>query len=186
MGENKNQNINTLSDEELLRAYQQSGDHQYISQLYMRYVELIYGVCLKYYKNRADAKDATSEIYILLLRRIQGKSIDNWKPWLYTVTKNYCLEQLRSRSSKMPKQLVADRVYSDEIFHPNTESNEAELVQLESCIEKLEQEQKDCIRLFYVERKSYQDVVNILGISWSQVRSRIQNGRRNLKNCMNK
>jgi len=109
------------TDEQLLQLYAQSGDDIYLSALYTRYVEMIYGVCLKYFKNSTEAKDAASEVYLLLLRRTKGKEIDNWKPWLYTVVKNYCLEQLRSRSNKLPKQLAADAVYSEEIYHPTNE-----------------------------------------------------------------
>ena len=93
-----------LTDEQLLTLYASSGDDKHLSTLYTRYVGMIYGVCLKYYKNSAEAKDAASEIYLLLLRRAKGKEIDNWKPWLYTVVKNYCLEQLRSRVIKCPNK----------------------------------------------------------------------------------
>lgn len=172
------------TDEQLLKLYAESGDDHYLSLLYTRYVEMIYGVCLKYYKNSTEAKDAASEVYLLLLRRTKGKEIDNWKPWLYTVVKNYCLEQLRSRSNKLPKQLAADTVYSEEVYHPTSESNEAEVQKLESCIEGLEADQQSCIRMFYLEKRSYQELSDVLHLSWGQVRSRIQNGRRNLKNCM--
>jgi len=177
--------VNQLTDEELLNLYATSGEDQHLSLLYTRYVEMIYGVCLKYFKNSTEAKDATSEIYLLLLRRAKGKQIDNWKPWLYTVVKNYCLEQLRSRTNKMPKQMAADRVYSKEVFHPSIESNDEEVRLLESCIATLEDDQKACIRMFYLEKRSYQELSDVLQLSWGQVRSRIQNGRRNLKNCMN-
>jgi len=175
-----------LTDEELLKLYASSGDDTHLSALYTRYIEMIYGVCLKYFKNSSEAKDAASEVYLLLLRRAKGKEIDNWKPWLYTVVKNYCLEQLRSRSNKKPKQMAADRVYSEEVFHPSIESKDKEVHQLESCIETLEEDQKACIRMFYLEKRSYQELSDVLNLSWGQVRSRIQNGRRNLKNCMNK
>ncbi len=173
-----------LTDEQLLTLYESSGDDKHLSTLYTRYVGMIYGVCLKYYKNSAEAKDAASEIYLLLLRRAKGKEIDNWKPWLYTVVKNYCLEQLRSKSNKMPKQMIADRVYSEEVYHPTTDSKDEEVRKLETCIDKLEEDQKACVRMFYLEKRSYQELSDTLKLSWAQVRSRIQNGRRNLKNCM--
>lgn len=173
-----------LTDEQLLNLYTTSGDDKHLSTLYTRYVEMIYGVCLKYYRNSAEAKDAASEVYLLLLRRAKGKEIDNWKPWLYTVVKNYCLEQLRSRSNKKPKQMDAYRVYSEDVFHPTTDSKDEEVRKLETCIAELEEDQKACIRMFYLEKRSYQDLSDTLQLSWGQVRSRIQNGRRNLKNCM--
>lgn len=173
-----------LTDEQLLTLYSNSGDDIHLSVLYSRYVEMIYGVCLKYFKNSVEAKDAASEVYLLLLKRVKGKEIENWKPWLYTVVKNYCLEQLRSRTNKKPKQNDANRVYSEEVFHPSIDTQDEEVAKLESCIEKLENDQKLCIRLFYLEKKSYQELSERLQLSWGQVRSRIQNGRRNLKNCM--
>ena len=175
-----------LTDEQLLEQYLESGNDRYVSALYTRYVEMIYGVSLKYFKDANKAKDATSEIYLLLLRRMKGKQIEQWKPWLYTVVKNYCLEQLRSRSGKLPKQLVANRVYSDQVYHPYSEKGEKDLNSLEQCISLLPDEQRLCITLFYLEKKSYQELTDQLMISWSTVRSRIQNGRRNLKKCMSK
>lgn len=145
---------------------------------------MIYGVCLKYFKNSAEAKDAASEVYLLLLKRAKGKEIDHWKAWLYTVVKNYCLEQLRSKSNKKLKQLDAYRVYSDQVYHPTIDSKDEEIRKLENCIESLEDDQKACVRMFYLEKRSYQDLSDLLQLSWGQVRSRIQNGRRNLKNCM--
>ena len=127
-----------LTDEQLLTLYASTGDDIHLSTLYTRYVEMVYGVCLKYYKNSTEAKDAASEVYLLLLRRTKGKEIDNWKPWLYTVVKNYCLEQLRSRTNKMPKQMIADRVYSEEVFHPTIDSKDEEVRKLEICIDSVE------------------------------------------------
>ena len=173
-----------LTDKQLLQLYTSSGDDKHLSTLYTRYVEMIYGVCLKYFKNSAEAKDAASEVYLLLLRRAKGKEIDNWKPWLYTVVKNYCLEQLRSRTNKRPKQMDADRMYSEEVYHPTIDSKDEEVRKLENCIDGLEDDQKSCIRMFYLEKQTYQELSEKLNLSWGQVRSRIQNGRRNLKNCM--
>lgn len=173
-----------LTDEQYLQLYLDTGKDEYMSQLYVRYVDMIYGVCLKYYRNATDAKDACSEIYELLLRRAKGKQIDNWRPWLYTVVKNYCLEQLRARGNKLPKQMQADLVYSEEVFHPNSEDQEQELNKLNKCIDGLPAEQKQCVQMFYLEKKSYKELSSLLNISWSTIRSRIQNGRRNLKICM--
>ena len=172
------------TDEQLLNLYATSGDDKHLSTLYIRYIEMIYGVCLKYFGNSAEAKDAASEVYLLLLRRAKGKEIDNWKPWLYTVVKNYCLEQLRSKTNKKPKQMDAYRVYSEDVFHPTTDSKDEEVRKLETCIAGLEEDQKACIRMFYLEKRSYQDLSDKLQLSWGQVRSRTQNGRRNLKKCM--
>lgn len=175
-----------LTDEQLVSKYMDSGNDDYLTELYRRYIDMIYGVCLKYYKNTTEAKDASADIYLLLLKRAKGKEINNWKPWLYTVVKNHCLEQLRSRSSKVSKQLDANIVYSEEVFHPYSESKEGELNQLSQCIETLPEDQRKCIEMFYLEKKSYQQLSEILSLSWSSVRSKIQNGRRNLKNCMNR
>lgn len=161
-----------------------TGKDEYMTKLYVRYVDMIYGVCLKYFKNAADAKDASSEIYELLLRRAKGKEIENWRPWLYTVVKNYCLEQLRSRGNKLPKQKEADFVYSSEVFHPYSAGQDEQLHKLRDCMDRLPEEQKQCVDMFYLQKKSYKEVAEALQMSWSKIRSKIQNGRRNLKICM--
>lgn len=169
----------------LLAAYYQSGDLNLLGQLYEPYMHLIYGVCLKYLKDQTKSEDAVMQIFESLIKKLRIHHVDNFKSWLYTVAKNHCLMQLRS--------LEKDIVFIDESFMESAEishqSNkdefpEEQLQLMEKCIEELKPEQQQAIRLFYLEEKCYKDIVDITGFDLKKVKSYIQNGKRNLKICM--
>jgi len=144
----------------------------------------VYGSCMTYYKNTADAEDAVMEIYEKLVKKIPTSNIKYFKSWLYTVTRNHCLEKLRRINTHEGKKSNAELVYYEELLHPDNVEKEVELTQLEKCVERLEDDQKKCVTMFYYDKKSYADIGKELDLGVGQVRSRIQNGRRNLKNCM--
>lgn len=176
-----------LSDDELLAAYKQSEDLEVLASLYKRYQGLVYGLCLKYFRNVEDSQDAVINIFELLIEKVKRHNIDIFKNWLYTVTKNHCLEQLRKRGRNRIKEKEAENMYSTTVFHPdNIMEKEATLEKMEKCIDALPTKQKECIRLFYLQKKSYQELSEELELKWNTIRSFIQNGRRNLKNCMEK
>ena len=171
---------------ELIRLYKESGDQKYIAELYEPYIQLIYGLCLKYFKNPHDAEDATMDIYIGILKKLMRHDVNNFKSWIYVVSKNHCLDKLRSRGSKISKEKEAHVMYSEEVFHPDNDDNDSRVAKLEACVENLPPEQKTCIEMFYFRKISYQEITELTQFTWGQVRSYIQNGRRNLKNCMEK
>lgn len=175
---------NNLSDLELVSSYKRTSDQKYLAELYARHQHLIFGVCLKYFKNKDDASDAQSEIYELLLKRLPRHNPDNFKPWLYVVVKNYCFEKLRKQSRDYVKKEEAAVMYSEQIFHPDDIEDERLLSMLADCIDKLNEVQKSCIQKFYHGKLDYKSIAENLGISWNKVRSQIQNGRRKLKICM--
>ena len=139
---------------------------------------------MTYYKNTADAEDAVMEIYEKLVKKVPSSDIKYFKSWLYTVTRNHCLEKLRRVNTHEGKKSSAELMYYDELLHPDNVEKEIELTQLEKCVDRLEGNQKKCVTMFYYDKKSYADIGNELDLEVGQVRSRIQNGRRNLKNCM--
>ena len=172
-----------ISDEKLIQLFNSSRDQRYLGQLYINYKALIFGVCLKYLKNEEDAKDASTDIYEILHKKISNQNIENFKPWLYVVVKNHCFEKLRKRTKEKIKESEAGNMYSDEIFHPDI-NNELLYVKMEDCMKTLKQEQRLCIEGFYYKKESYQVIAQNQELSWNQVRSLIQNGRRKLKICM--
>jgi len=179
--------IEGLSDEALLRAFKESADQQMLAQLYLRYTDLVYGVCLKYLKDGEAAKDAVMNIYHELLIKLQSHEVENFKSWLYVVAKNHCLTQLRKEKKMVTVEFTLAVMQSEDFTHlDNVLEKENELKKLEFCIENLPDEQKQSIRLFYLENKCYNEIVDTTGFEWNKVRSLIQNGRRNLKICMEK
>ena len=182
--ENKDQN----NDSELLQEYLDTGNLEILGELYNHYIHLVYGVCLKYFKNRDESKDAVNKIFEILITEIPKFEIQNFRSWLYVVVKNHCLMEIRKNKAEKKRFEKYSEDYfmeSTDISHPIDEASDTKLEdQLKKCIEKLKHEQQQCIHLFYYEKKCYNEISNTLGIEQSKVKSFIQNGKRNLKICL--
>ncbi len=174
-----------LSDAELIAAYKQSKDINLVGQLFQPYMELVYGVCLKYLKQPQNAQDAVISIFEELLLKLQKHEVDNFKAWLHTLAKNHCLMRLRSEKKQTVVNFDVELMQSEENVHLNGElEKEENFKKLEYCLGQLQAEQKKVIELFYLQNKCYNEIVELTNLEWNQVRSFIQNGRRNLKLCM--
>lgn len=182
--------LNTYDDLQLVVLYKQTNDNNCVGVLFQRYTHLIFGVCLKYLKNEDDAQDASIQIFEKLLRDLKKYEIQQFKGWLHMVCKNFCLMQLRSKSTKlkhskeMQKDLMAIMESYEELHLVVENTKEIQLNQMEECIKGLNSEQKLCVELFYLQEKSYIEVASITNFSMNNVKSYIQNGKRNLKNCI--
>lgn len=175
-----------IIDAEALAAYRKTGDQEELGKLYNKYMHLVYGLCLKYLEDSSLAQDAVIDIYEHLVKKLKTHEVDYFKSWLYIVTKNHCLGKLRKQNMSMHKEKEAHRMYSEQIFHPDSVSDPEMLKRLKECMAKLSGEQKECIQLFYLQEKSYHEICTQLTLPWNRVRSYVQNGRRNLKKCMTK
>lgn len=163
-----------------------SGDMLLLAKVYERYMDLLFSVAVKYLKDSEGAKDAVMDLFEELPSKVLKHEIANFRSWLYTVMKNHCLMKLRSvknRSVELDENIVQ---FNAEMHQQDEEDNEWQLQQMNGCIEKLVAEQKVTIQLFYLEQKCYKEIVAMTGLEWNKVRSLIQNGRRNLKICMEK
>lgn len=175
---------NHIQDAELVAGFKQTGSLEVLGNLYGRYMDLVYAVCLKYFRNKDDAKDAVGNIFEELVVKLPKYEVANFRPWLHTLAKNHCLMKLRA-AKKMPADLTENLVYFDETLHQEDEiKKEAQLTRMEKCLEELPEGQKTAVKQFYLEEKCYKEIAENTGIELGQVRSFIQNGRRNLKNCM--
>ena len=174
----------TDTDTELIEQYRASGSIEVLGELYQRYMELVYGVCLKYLQQPEDAKDGVLNIFEELVSKVRKHNIDNFKGWLYQVAKNHCLMKLRKQKT-LPVNIDLAVVQFDENFHPDDEPDrEDNFKHMQLCIEQLAEQQRQAIELFYLQDKCYKEVSEITGTELNTVRSFIQNGRRNLKICM--
>ena len=182
----KNIKANDISDKELIAAYKSSSDLSYVSTLYQRYMDLVFGVCLKYFKDAERSKDAVMDIYEELCKKLKLHEVDNFKGWLQVLARNYCLMQLRSPRNMKTTEFNADFMQSNQTTHLENGVLEKEenFKKLEECMEQLTVEQKETIELFFLQKKCYNEIADITGHEWSKVRSFIQNGKRNLKICM--
>ncbi len=173
------------SDNELILLYKKTSDLALIGELYTRYTALVYGVCLKYLKDRDEAKDAAMQLFEKLIETLKSHEVENFKSWLYVSARNHCLMQIRSKKGKFMKEISAPDVENQFLLHPEEENGlEEDLGKLENCINRLIDGQRECVQLFYLEEKCYKDITLITRFDLNQVKSFIQNGKRNLKICM--
>ncbi len=149
-------------------------------------MDLVYGVCLKYFKEAERSKDAVMDIYIELEKKLLQHEVENFRGWLHVLARNYCLMQLRSPKNMKTTEFSANFMQSGENTHLDNEQviKEENLNRLKHCVESLPAEQQQSVALFYLENKCYNEITAITGYDWNKVRSYIQNGRRNLKICM--
>lgn len=173
------------SDLELVAAYRSSKDLKVLALLYQRYLDLLFGVCLKYLGENELAKDSVMEIFEELAAKLIRHEVANFKAWLYTLAKNHCLMQLRSSSRIKVHPFDPELVQTAEELHLYDKiEKEARLDRLSDCVDTLAADQKTVVSLFYLENKCYKEIETITGYDWNKVRSLIQNGRRNLRICM--
>jgi RNA polymerase sigma-70 factor (ECF subfamily) len=181
----KNKNTD-LTDNELIEYYRRSGDMNHLSDLYQRYMDLVYGVCLQYLKQPEDAQDAVINIFEELVEKLKKHQIEFFKAWLYQVSKNHCLMILRKKkiyfvSTDDENVQIGEEMHLDDVLN-----KECQLSSLQSCIEELSVEQKQSVELFYLQNKCYKEIAIITQMPENKIKSYIQNGRRNLKICMDK
>ncbi|HZE82992.1 MAG TPA: sigma-70 family RNA polymerase sigma factor [Puia sp.] len=181
----KNISNHSAGDQELVILYKRSADLEILAALYQRYMELVYGVCLKYLPDPETAKDAVMIIFEELAQKLHKHEVENFRGWLYTLAKNHCLMQLRSSRRIKTGELDPDRMQMEQDVHLNGMlEKEEHLDKLSKCLETLSPEQRSTVELFYLQNRSYKEIEKLTGLEWNKVRSLIQNGRRNLKICM--
>lgn len=174
-------------DLSLVTAYQQSGDLEVLGALYNRYMHLVYGVCFGYFKDEEQSKDAVMQIFEELVKKLRIHQVQNFKSWLHVLTRNHCLMALRKSSKNPTVTLEENFVENDDFVHLDIDdTKETQLTIMEKCMETLSEEQRKSVDLFYLQEKCYKEVSDITGYDILKVKSYIQNGKRNLKICIEK
>ena len=174
-------------DSWLLAQYKASGDLEYLGELYNRYMHLVYGVCLNYFKDEEQSKDAVMQIFEELVVKLRKHEVQNFKSWLHVLARNHCLMAIR-KSSRNPTVSMEDTFVENESFvHLDLDdAKEQQLSVMEKCMETLPEEQRKSVDLFYLQEKCYKEIAELTGYDLIKVKSYIQNGKRNLKNCIEK
>lgn len=177
-----------LTDQELLDNFYSDGNNQWLGALLPRYTLLLLGVCMKYLKNEEEAKDCVQHIFLKAITELPKYRVEYFKAWIYMVARNHCLMRLRGRQGKIPVEIKEQHFAA--IYEEPNKQNYVEkdllLQDMEHALEQLNPEQKLCITLFYLEKKSYHEIAESTGYSLLQVKSYIQNGKRNLKIMLEK
>ncbi len=180
-------NIQALTDEQIIDEYKKTSDKSWVGELYKRYTRFVFLVSMKYLKNEERCHDAVMQIFEKLFSDFHKHQIEKFKPWLHTVTRNHCLILLRKDQSVLQKekkfQIEQDLfMETEEDLHlDNTNDKDKQLSCLKQAISDLNQEQKVCIEMFYLQEKSYKEIADETGFPEKKVKSYIQNGKRNLK-----
>lgn len=173
------------TDEELVSLYKATDDLDIVGILYDRYTALTFGVCLKYLRDREESRDAVMQIFEKLMTTLKAHDIASFKGWLYVTARNHCLMQLRAKKGKNFEELSPLLVETGSNGHQeHGDEIETNLSRLEKCMESLAAEQRQCVHMFYLEKKCYREITETTGFDLNKVKSYIQNGKRNLKICM--
>ena len=178
--------IEQYSDATLLDLYKKDKDTKWLGYLFDRYTLLVFGVCMKYLKQVNDAKDATQQVFEKAFVEINKYEVTYFKSWIYSIARNHCLMQLRSKShqtvfmEELPEDL-GEHFSTQKLFDSKEDLLEQQIENLSDAILQLNQEQKSCIELFYLQKLSYREIEERTGFSFQQVKSHIQNGKRNLR-----
>lgn len=181
--------IQQLTDQELLQRFKTDNNSDWIGVLFDRYALLLLGMCVKYLKNEEDARDAVQQIFLKMLSDINRHDIQYFRAWIYQVTKNYCLMQLRQNHMKYKEEIsdkhmggLAEEQDDKQVYR----EKDILLENMEQAMTLLNSEQQICVQLFYLQKKSYQEIADQTGYNLLQVKSYIQNGKRNLKLLLEK
>ena len=179
----KQEPFSHISDQQLLERFYHSRDNHLLGILLQRYTLLLLGVCMKYLKNEEEARDSVQQVFLKAITELHKYRVEFFKSWLYMVAKNHCLMKLRDRQGRHAtdiKEQMAVTPAEDEGIRQHMEKHR-QLALMEESLQELNDDQKLCVTLFYLEKKSYQEIADQTGYSLMQVKSYIQNGKRNLK-----
>jgi RNA polymerase sigma factor (sigma-70 family) len=168
-----------ITDQELLEKFYADGDNEWLGILLQRYTLLLLGVCMKYLKNEEEAKDCVQQVFLKSITELGKYKVFYFKSWLYMVARNHCLMKLRDKQVNVDIEKV--QVTAEESIKQEHLDKEKVLSVMEDCLQYLSEEQKTCVTLFYLQKKSYLEIAGQTGYTPLQVKSYIQNGKRNLK-----
>jgi RNA polymerase sigma factor (sigma-70 family) len=172
-----------ITDQELLEKFYADHNNEWLGILLQRYTLLLLGVCMKYLKNEEEAKDSVQQVFLKVIQELQKYKVEYFKSWLYMVAKNHCLMRLRDKQGKITAELTEkiSTTPEEETDRQALLQNDHTLSLMADALKELNTEQRQCVTLFYLEKKSYQQISDETDFSLLQVKSYIQNGKRNLK-----
>ncbi|HMO62611.1 MAG TPA: sigma-70 family RNA polymerase sigma factor [Ferruginibacter sp.] len=169
-------------DNQLLQLFYAEKNNELLGILLQRYTMLLLGVCMKYLKNEEEARDAVQQVFLKAITELHKYEVQYFKSWLYMVAKNHCLMKLRDKGRILVNIGDNPVVAPDDLKDiQQSKAKDKALSQLEAALQQLNTDQRQCVTLFYLQKKSYQDVARLTGYTLMQVKSHIQNGKRNLK-----
>lgn len=176
------QKDNDITDAELLQNFYNDHDNKWLGILLPRYTLLLLGVCMKHLKNEEDAKDCVQQIFLKVIGELHKYKVEYFKSWLYMIAKNHCLMKLRG-NKKSNLELKEQSIPAEDSHSDKSDLIETDKLyeMMETGMQQLNEEQQTCLKLFYLQKKSYSEISEITGYTVMQVKSHLQNGKRKLK-----
>jgi len=178
----KSNKITGRTDEELISEYKRTGNNEAVEILFDRYAHLVYAVCMKYLKDEEESRDAVLNIFEKLLVSLKKYEIKNFTTWIHSVARNYCLGLIQhKRYENISISEETEATTADPSAYEEEQLQALAFQRLEEAMQTLNTEQRTCVELFYLEKFCYEEIAVKTGYSFNQVKSYIQNGKRNLK-----
>jgi RNA polymerase sigma-70 factor (ECF subfamily) len=181
------QKLNHIEDKELLERFYSDHNNEWLGALLPRYTLLLFGVCMKYLKNEEDAKDCVQQIFLKAINELHKYRVEYFKSWIYMIAKNHCLMKLRDKGKYSVE--IKERMAAT----PDTTEDKKQLIEKDNTLTEMQEallqlnnEQQLCLTLFYLQKRSYTAIAAETGQSMMQVKSNIQNGKRNLRLLLEK
>lgn len=175
--------IKLQTDEELVRLFIVTQRNPYFEELYERCSNKVYRKCLSFVKDQAKAEDFTHDIFLKLIFKL-GSYQENarFSTWLYSITYNYCMDQLRINKKRA-------EVYDDEKLEVpddtdlNTmfEEPDVEAKRLNRAMERLTTEEKSVLMMKYQDELSIREISDIFKITESATKMRLLRSREKLR-----
>lgn len=182
-------------DESFLIKKAARGDVESFEKLIEAHQKKVFNIALGMLKNPADAEDIAQDVFIKVYKSLKNfKGQSSFSTWLYRVTTNTCLDELRRRKTRqtfsideeivtqegeVSKQVVDDSPSPDEILEKNELKRN-----ISHAISKLAKEHRTVIVLRDMQGFSYEEIANILQLPLGTVKSRINRARLTLKDIL--
>ncbi|RFS15714.1 RNA polymerase sigma factor [Emticicia sp. C21] len=176
----KNKDFKGVADEELVRMYIETQRNVYFEELYDRYVDKVYRKCLSFVKNEAQAEDFTHDIFLRLVLKLGSfKEHAKFSTWLYSITYNYCMDQVRQTKRQAEVAL-------DENFDLADDGYDLELVEMQSqglkkALQKIDPDERAILLMKYQDDFSIKEIAETFKISESAVKMRLMRTKEKLK-----
>jgi RNA polymerase sigma factor (sigma-70 family) len=175
----KSSKYSSYKDEELVSLYITSQKNEYFEEIYERYANKVYRKCYSFVYNQEKAEDLTHDIFLKLIVKIGTyKETSKFSTWLYSITYNYCMDQIRTRKKKtevpLPDQIdISDEDDGDFLDFQSTE--------LAKSLKEMPSEERAILQMKYQEDFSIKEIAETMKISESAVKMRLLRSKEKLK-----
>lgn len=166
-----------LKDEEVIRQYFSTSPNDCFETLYNRYVGKVYSRCLSMTKDTDKAQDFTHDIFIRMFARLDRfEERSSFSTWLYSISYNYCIDQIRV-AKRLPVTALDEDIDCSLPATDDAERTEYDLQQLAQAMSTLTPQEAQLLRLKYQEGLDVQQIAAKLNLKNSAVKMRLKRAR---------